>query len=236
MDEPFGMEAVRISRALSSEPLPRRDSMEDADTSLMRKRPRLDNGGRAARSMSVDGISRSPSESKSADVILVPQIPIDREVEEVQIERSELLQKNTSSRIAINIRPQPISPEASYLQTQDRSEEQLQSEVQKSDPSECESTHVVAVQDAEPECGPEVVAKSPESSTRTIDIEIEAIEAEDVAEDQESQIIQIDAQPESLAEYFLEKFPFADRLSLIGAARTIRDHFEKGTHILSAPY
>ena len=45
------------TRAVSSEPcLARRDSMEDADSSVTRKRPRLDSGARTYRSMSADKV------------------------------------------------------------------------------------------------------------------------------------------------------------------------------------
>ena len=44
------------NRALSEGPCPPRNSMEDADSSVTRKRPRLDSGDRIYRSMSADAI------------------------------------------------------------------------------------------------------------------------------------------------------------------------------------
>lgn len=62
------MESVAIRppstfpRATSAGPSPpRRNPMEDADSSVTRKRPRLDSGDRAHRSMSADRIRASPS-------------------------------------------------------------------------------------------------------------------------------------------------------------------------------
>lgn len=54
------MESVDLTQTSGTSSPPRRDSMEDADSTLTRKRPRLDSGSRATRSMSADVISNGP--------------------------------------------------------------------------------------------------------------------------------------------------------------------------------
>ena len=61
------------TRANSAGPSPpRRNSMEDADSSVTRKRPRLDSGDRTRRSMSADRIYPIPSEPSNARASLTP--------------------------------------------------------------------------------------------------------------------------------------------------------------------
>jgi len=54
------MESVDLTQTSGTSSPPRRDSMEDADSTLTRKRPRLDSGSRATRSMSADVIANGP--------------------------------------------------------------------------------------------------------------------------------------------------------------------------------
>ncbi|KAF2100491.1 hypothetical protein NA57DRAFT_54575 [Rhizodiscina lignyota] len=93
---------VHSSRAPSSEPsLPRRDLEEDADTSVTRKRPRLDSGDRATRSMSADRIlsmSTKPEPQHSADA------------NSVEHHQNSTNAEDTPSKLTITVRPHLTSP------------------------------------------------------------------------------------------------------------------------------
>src|SRR6266702_2284878 len=60
MNEDDLMESVDLTQTSGTSSPPRRDSMEDADSTLTRKRPRLDSGSRATRSMSADVMANGP--------------------------------------------------------------------------------------------------------------------------------------------------------------------------------
>jgi hypothetical protein len=84
-------------RAPSSEPsLPRRDSAEDADSSLTRKRPRLDSGSRASLPMSTD--QPLPPEAKTP-----PSSPIESTL------LSNIPSPTKPSQVTINTRIAPAS-------------------------------------------------------------------------------------------------------------------------------
>lgn len=104
------------SRTVSSEPcLVRRDSMEDADSSVKRKRPRLDSGDRAYRSMSADKAIASPGGDEHADS--QPVHAHSRSVEPELLRTPSPTSKplpslnRTPSRVTINVRT-PVRPDA----------------------------------------------------------------------------------------------------------------------------
>lgn len=69
---PIGPHSTSL-RATSAGPSPpRRNPMEDADSSVTRKRPRLDSGDRTHRSMSADRINTAPSAIEQARASLTP--------------------------------------------------------------------------------------------------------------------------------------------------------------------
>ena len=95
------------TRAVSSEPcLARRDSMEDADSSVTRKRPRLDSGARAYRSMSADKVAVGRPSSEQDEPAPLP--PHRRSVEPVNLRTPSPKQMpslhKTPSRVTINVR------------------------------------------------------------------------------------------------------------------------------------
>lgn len=62
-----------LTRATSAGPSPpRRNPMEDADSSVTRKRPRLDSGERTHRSMSADRITKAPSAQEHSPTPFTP--------------------------------------------------------------------------------------------------------------------------------------------------------------------
>lgn len=79
------MESVDLVQTSGTSSPPRRDSMEDADSTLTRKRPRLDSGSRATRSMSADVMANGDQAENAT-------------VEPVEV--------------TINVRSQPASSEA----------------------------------------------------------------------------------------------------------------------------
>jgi hypothetical protein len=93
-------------RATSEGPSPPpRNSMEDADSSVTRKRPRLDSGDRAYRSMSADGILSTPPKAEHRE--LLPH-PTDEDQQSLSDESpgtaSTHTLNGTPSKVTINVR------------------------------------------------------------------------------------------------------------------------------------
>ena len=84
---------------------PPRNSMEDADSSVTRKRPRLDSGERAYRSMSADGTLSTPS--RAGPGALLPH-PKDGDGQQVLDQASHTMPAHaldgTPSKVTINVR------------------------------------------------------------------------------------------------------------------------------------
>lgn len=81
---------------------PPRNSMEDADSSVTRKRPRLDSGDRAHRSMSADRTTATPSELGAARD---PATPVPHECSPAAGERQSFSTVDrTPSKVTINVR------------------------------------------------------------------------------------------------------------------------------------
>ena len=95
---------------------PQRNSMEDADSSLTRKRPRLDSGSRTYRSMSADGTMATPSTEDSAAAPNTPSSGVTVPKESPESRAIPSLE-GAPSKVTINIRdhiqqPLPSVPQA----------------------------------------------------------------------------------------------------------------------------
>ena len=141
MDEPYHVTAANNPhpprpRAPCSEPsLLRRSSMEDADSSLTRKRPRLDTGDRGARSMSADRVlatSTSDSQDSSPVQVCFPEAKRD------QTANLTTPLPPTPSRVTINLRSQSVPQQ---LQQTDEAETSASSHDQQADEGDNDSTH-----------------------------------------------------------------------------------------------
>lgn len=133
------------TRAVSSEPsLARRDSMEDADSSVTRKRPRLDSGARAHRSMSADKVVGGSGDSEHDDPASLPPHPGSIDPTPLRTPSSSPKQlpslHRTPSRVTINVRtplrPSPtpnstLAPEPASTGPPPRPEEALAVEMDK---------------------------------------------------------------------------------------------------------
>lgn len=82
---------------------PRRSSMEDADSSVTRKRPRLDSGDRAVRSMSADRVTAIPRSSEHTTVPAVANK--DKALNHDMNEKAAApFYDRTASKVTINVR------------------------------------------------------------------------------------------------------------------------------------
>ncbi|KAI9815552.1 MAG: hypothetical protein M1827_002686 [Pycnora praestabilis] len=105
---------ITTSRSASSEPRgPPRDPMEDADLTLKRKRPRLDSGDRASRSMSADRRSSASSRTERGEA---PQVTdgAEPELSKTAVPNQALSpsHQRKSSKVTINVRhPQLGTPD-----------------------------------------------------------------------------------------------------------------------------
>lgn len=88
---------------------PQRNPMEDSDSSLTRKRPRLDSGSRSYRSMSADRLMSSPSAKLCVTARTTP--PLDTyHIEPASREHMDLTHDSTPSKMTINIRDAASEP------------------------------------------------------------------------------------------------------------------------------
>ena len=107
MDSVLARPPSTPTRAKSAGPCrPHRDPMEDADSSSTRKRPRLDSGDRAYRSMSVDRFNTTPSDAELPDA---PEAPSDSQHPSAPSETTNALppMSLTPSKVTINVREPP---------------------------------------------------------------------------------------------------------------------------------
>lgn len=99
---------------------PRRDPMEDSDSTLTRKRPRLDSGSASYRSMSAEQTLPSPTSHESSTANTTP--PRDTSSAEAESNnRSMTALETTPSRVTINVRGStlratPVAHTASAIQ------------------------------------------------------------------------------------------------------------------------
>lgn len=90
-----------LSRAASAGP--RRNSMEDSDSSLTRKRPRLDSGSRSYRSMSADRIAPSTPTMESGAALTTPSRS-GASLKETSESNTVPVLEGTPSRVTINVK------------------------------------------------------------------------------------------------------------------------------------
>ena len=88
---------------------PQRNPMEDSDSSLTRKRPRLDSGSRSYRSMSADPFVPSPSAKESRTAHTTPP-PDTNHFEPALRELADPAQDGTPSKMTINVRDPALQP------------------------------------------------------------------------------------------------------------------------------
>lgn len=159
------------TRAASAGPSPpRRNPMEDADSSVTRKRPRLDSGDRAHRSMSADRIISTPPALGSAQA---PFTPPRGEIspKTARLDATFSSRDRTPSKVTINLRdpPQIVSPTVSISNgthlpaPSDRNGARTPSQTESSTKIETHSTDVISL-----------------TSTPTRSPEIEIAEVEDI--------------------------------------------------------
>lgn len=92
---------------------PQRNSMEDADSSVTRKRPRLDSGERAYQSMSAEPSSPRPGSSSEHDHNTFPSTPSlqhdENDTRELKAETTEHRLSGTPSKVTINVKDSNLS-------------------------------------------------------------------------------------------------------------------------------
>lgn len=218
------------TRAVSSEPcLARRDSMEDADSSVTRKRPRLDSGARAYRSMSADevvvgndGPAGFPPHSRSVESALRTPSPSPKQLPSLH---------RTPSRVTINVRtparPSPsktstTAPEPASTGPPPRGEDPLAVEMDKDIELKADSgvdgSRAISISSSP--------ARSPE---------IEVAEVEDMDQDPNetrwTSVVNI-TEPDGTLQTLLDTFPLSDRFpNPRDSVLTIAQIFEKGMEL-----
>lgn len=189
-------------RAISAGPgPPRRDSMDDSDPSLTRKRPRLDSGDRSYRSMSADELANTPSRSLLRHSPSTPARYMNgsNRGDEATVLASA---SGTPSKVTINVKeplptnsppgPATSSPEIDIMRA----------EVV---PSEASTVEVPVVVDAS---SPEIISVSSSPSRSP---EIEVAEIEDISEAPSETRWRSLNEATELQRTLLRAFPFASR-------------------------
>ncbi len=221
------------SRAASSEPcLVRRDSMEDADSSVTRKRPRLDSGERAYRSMSADKAVGAIGSSEHEGSTSLPPHSRSEQPELLRTPSPTLKQlpslNRTPSRVTINVRtPVGVSSTANSA----------------TGPEPDSAGPNAAMRAVDSDNNVDRPATSGRDSSRAISIssspprspEIEVAEVEDMDQDPSetkwTSVVNIMGTLETL----LDTFPLSDRYpSLRDTVAYIAQIFEKGSRAFQA--
>jgi len=218
------------TRAVSSEPcLARRDSMEDADSSVTRKRPRLDSGARAYRSMSADKVFAGSGGGEQDDTASLP--PHSRPVEPAVLRTPSPTPKQqpslhrTPSKVTINVRTPARSSPITNSTTAPSTEP----------PPTAEDLPAVEMdQDMEREAdgrgdGSRAISIS-SSPTRSPEIEVAEVEDmdQDPNETRWTSVVNITGTDGTLKTLF-DAFPLSDRYSNPQESiHTIAQIFEKG--------
>ncbi|KAF2456610.1 hypothetical protein BDY21DRAFT_380132 [Lineolata rhizophorae] len=258
-DDVMGSDAARSSRAPSSEPssLARRESMADACSSPTRKRPRLDSGDRAVRSMSADTVLASSSRTRPEEI----QSPVSAgtHVEQEQTSAASPSAQAAASSSASTF-PAQQHPPPSQVTINVRSQHQVSEPGQGDRPAPssppdrtCSPDHLPAGRDME--CQPRAgspqqgvarnqdvnLAESPnddlpgspssvsmENNADSPVVEIEAGEPEDMDEDGADQVIQIDGEEDLLSLNLFQNFPFTEKMGTpLGAIAAVGKHFSE---------
>ena len=175
---PIGLPST-LPRATSAGPSPPpRNPMEDADSSVTRKRPRLDSGDRTHRSMSADRITATPPTLEQARASFSPPrnensskvtdrqsilSPTDRTPSKVTInvrDPTVPTQKESPSRPVLNGAHLPPSPDNNEMQTSGQTESSIRIESRSSEvisvnssPSRSPEIEVAEIEDMNEEPG-----------------------------------------------------------------------------------
>ena len=181
---------------------PRRNSMEDSDTTTTRKRPRLDSGDRTYRSMSAERTTPSRSSDESAQALYTP--PSDDSSDKngdtnnaVYVPSVEL----TPSKVTINVRDSlyNILPSqhdgTSTDSAQDANKPVLSHEIPPSPHADSPPTHVISVSSS-PTHSPEIeVAEVEDMNQESGETRWRSLAS--VIEARETQVVIMDSFPES---------------------------------------
>lgn len=218
-------------RAPASEPsFPRRDSMEDANASLTRKRPRLGSGGRETRSMSADLVQASSIKFDRED----PGAP---QVDSVNPQEDREITSKTpqqASRVTINVRSQQQSPTQPVGLLEPASTDQSStvdaataslSDIVPSDPMSSVERGV--------EEKPGDRADSPTLLPESPVVEIRIDDSDDAEVDPQPTVIEIGEDAELDITQCLESFPYSAKFGYLGAATQFANHIHAGAYELS---
>ncbi len=189
-------------RAISAGPSPpRRDSMDDSDPSLTRKRPRLDSGDRSYRSMSADELANTPSRNLLRHSPSTPAryMNVSNRDGEATVLASA---SGTPSKVTINVK-EPLPTNSPPGPTMSSTElDTMRAELA---PSEASTVEVPLVVDAS---SPEIISVSSSPSRSP---EIEVAEIEDMSEAPSETRWRCLSEATELQRTLLRAFPFAAR-------------------------
>ena len=159
------------NRANSEGPVPPpRNSMEDADSSITRKRPRLDSGDRAYRSMSADG---KPSAELGAEPGKL--LPSSQAGDQTQNSGNNLRDISsqpsdaTPTKVTINVREPALAISASQLASRDSHASSLEDSRVPSNPSQGSSLRITG-------SPPQILTEMPSSPPQSPEIEVAELE------------------------------------------------------------
>lgn len=222
------MESVSVgspctpSRATSAGPSPpRRNPMEDADSSVTRKRPRLDSGSLAHTSMSADRSTATPSGTETSQDVLLPAHDDSSSLAGEQVNSLHGADR-TPSKVTINVRdrgqrsspPLPVTNGAGVASSRGRGDSSVSRRAGSPRKDDSPSSNVISV-----------------SSSPTRSPEIEIAEVEDMNEEfgetrWRPLVSLVDAKDTQGA--LLDAFPFLDRTrDLRQTVALIAQAFEK---------
>lgn len=225
------------NREVSSEPcLARRDSMEDADSSVTRKRPRLDSGKRTFRSMSADkAVGASGSSEHEAPASLPTH---SRSVEPEILRTPSPIQKQlppldrTPSRVTINVRT-PAGPNSTANSSTGPEPDSGGPHTGSHGSRAVDSDNDVGKSANSAGNSPQAISIS-SSPARSPEIEVAEVEDmdQDPSETRWTSIVNIMG-PDGTLETLFDTFPLSDRYpSLRETVAYITQMFEKGNKAL----
>ncbi|KAI9827937.1 MAG: hypothetical protein M1819_006880 [Sarea resinae] len=219
------------SRARSDEPCgSRRDSMEDADATQTRKRPRLDSGDRGSRSMSADRILAAPGRGELMDTNSLAS------GNHLERPRSPNLSKDddreppsltqTPNKVTINVRaPQNLDvPEESSAETSQGGEQSA---------SEQSPSSATMSAGQEPANTPMNIDEDPTASSpsmlRSPEIEVAEVEDMDMGRGGSQWVPIVDVLEEAGRRGIMDQFPYSnDTVDLRDTVANIAQLLEKG--------
>ena len=196
----LGAPSTPVRSTSTGQTPPRRSSMDDSDPSLTRKRPRLDSGDRAHRSMSADELADTPTRNGLRPVSSAPEWKIDTRNCDAGDNVLPSV-SGTPSKVTINVRePLPgSSPPAPAMFSTDM--DAIQRKPDSSD--ETDSGVMAAVNPS----SPDIISVSSSASRSP---EIEVAEIEDMTDEPGNTRWRSLADPTQLQRILLQQFPYAD--------------------------